>query len=84
MVEPGLVKCSSPMAVACAVMPSASEVRAARRRELGEAEIENLGVTAIGHENVCGLDVAMDDAFGMGSVKRVGDLDAQRKQGVQL
>ena len=31
---------------------------------LGQAEVENLGVAALGHKNVCRLDVAVDDAFG--------------------
>jgi hypothetical protein len=46
----------------------------------GQAEIENFGVAAIGDEKICGLDVTMDDAFGMRSVERVGNLDAEIKQ----
>src|SRR5262249_6145913 len=51
---------------------------------LSQSEIENLGVTALGDENVRWLDVAMDDSFGMRGVERVGDLDAERKNRLQL
>ena len=43
---------------------------------LGEAKVENFRLAALGDENVGGLDVAMDDAFGVCGVERVGDLDA--------
>src|SRR5579872_5344931 len=33
---------------------------------------------ALGDEDVCGLDVSVDDAFGVRSVERVSDLDSQR------
>ena len=46
-----------------------------RRSHLGEAEIEDLHVTARSDEDVGGFDVAVDDARGMRGVQRVGDLD---------
>ena len=49
------------------------------RRNLGKAEVENLGVIAIGDENVRRLDVAMHDASGVRGVERVGDFDRQRQ-----
>ena len=45
-----------------------------------QSEVEDLGVAARGDEDVCGLDVAVNDAVGMGGVERVGDFDSQRKQ----
>ena len=47
---------------------------------LREAEVENFGVAALGDENICGLDVAMDDAFGVRGVERVGDFDGERSR----
>ena len=58
--------------------------RRGARLHLGQAEVENLGVSALGDEDVRGLDVAMNDAFGVGRVESVGNLDAQRKDCLQL
>ncbi len=52
--------------------------------DLGQAEIQDLRVLALGHKNIRRLNVAMDDSLGVGRVERVGDLDAQRKQRVQF
>src|ERR1700723_2548255 len=43
----------------------------------GEAKIEQLGLAAFGDENICGLDIAMNDSFGMSGFKRVGDLNSE-------
>ena len=48
---------------------------ASQGRDFGEAEIEDLGIAALGDENVCGLDVAVDDALRMGGIESVGDFD---------
>ncbi len=44
--------------------------------ELGEAKIENFDGATLGNENVGGLDVAVDDAFFVGGVEGVGELNA--------
>ncbi len=44
--------------------------------ELGKAKIENFDGATLGDENVGGLDVAVDDAFFVGGVEGIGELDA--------
>ena len=51
--------------------------------DLRETEIENLGVSAIGDEDVRGLDVAVHNALGMRGVECVGDLDCESESGVE-
>ena len=41
--------------------------------DFGQTEVEDLGVSALGDEDVGGLNVAMDDALGMCGVEAVGD-----------
>src|SRR6516165_11154566 len=52
--------------------------------DLSQPEIQNLGMTALGHEDIGGLDVPMDDARSVGGIKRVGDVNAQRQDGLDL
>jgi hypothetical protein len=52
--------------------------------ELGQAEVQDLRVTAIGDENVGGLDVAVDDPFGVRGIESIANLDAEFEQPVQL
>jgi hypothetical protein len=49
----------------------------AARREFGETKIKNLGLPVRRDENVGGLDGAMNDAFGVSGVERIGDLNSQ-------
>ena len=53
--------------------------RTACRRDLRQPKIQNLGVSALGDKDVGGLDVAVDDAFGVGCIECVGNLDGQRQ-----
>jgi len=50
----------------------------------GQAEVENLSVSALSHEKIRGLDVAMDDAFGVGGVEGIGNLACQIEQDFKL
>ena len=43
----------------------------------GETEIEDLGLSAFGDEQIGGLQVAVDDSGSVGNVEGVGDLDAE-------
>jgi hypothetical protein len=60
------------------VAPQTPGDRPAHR--LGEAEVEHLGEAAPRHEDVGGLDVAMDHPGFVGSSERVGDLDPDGEQ----
>ena len=77
---PGLVRCSSPTGVAVASTATASGLA----HYLCQSEIENLGVSSFGDENVGRLDVPMDDAFGVSRVERVGNLDAYVEERVHF
>ena len=47
------------------------------RCQLCQTEIQNFGVPALGDKNVGRLDVAMDDAFRVRRIERVGNLNPQ-------
>src|SRR5208282_5859010 len=53
------------------------------RPELCETEIENLGVAARGDEDVSGLDVTVNDSFGMRGVERVCDFSRDFKERIE-
>src|SRR5690348_2686259 len=44
--------------------------------QLGEAEIQNFHLPAFHKEDVRGLDIAVDDSFGVRTVEPCGDLNA--------
>ena len=75
---PGLVR------PARAVTVAAGLVTAADRTDFGQPEIENLRVAAAGDEQIRRLDVAVDDPGGVRRLERVGDLDRERQQQIDL
>jgi hypothetical protein len=46
-------------------------------RDLGQSEIQNLGVAALRDKTVGWLDVAVDDALFVGRIQPLGNLDGQ-------
>ena len=85
-VEPGLVKCSSTAAAVVRRLHYVGRFPGCGRAPfyLCQAEIENLGVPALGDEDIRGLDVTVNNAAGVRRVEGIGDLDAQRKNRFQL
>jgi hypothetical protein len=53
--------------------------RTACKTDLRQPKVKHLGVSALGNENVRRFDVAVDDAFCVGCVERVRNLDSQRQ-----
>src|ERR1700733_13742343 len=53
-------------------------------RYLGQTEVENLGVSSLGDENVGRFNVTMKDALGMSSIERVCNLDAYFEHAIQF
>jgi hypothetical protein len=46
-------------------------------RDLRQTEIENLGMSALGEEDIRRLDIPVDNACGMSGIECVGDLDPE-------
>src|SRR5712692_7033515 len=53
-------------------------------RQLGQPEIEDLGVTALGDEDVRRLDIPVDNSLGMRGIQRIGNLDSQVEHLIDL
>src|SRR5579872_108479 len=51
---------------------------------LRQTEVQNLGVATGGHENICWLNVAMDDSLGMCGIQGIGYVDRQRQDQLDL
>ena len=56
----------------------------ASRNHFRQTKIENLGVPSVSHEYVGGLDVSVDDSFGVSGVERISDFDAEIQQCLHL
>ena len=84
MVLPGLVRCSGGRAQRGALGGVHGDFGGgrsrARERHLRQSKVQNFGVAALGDKNIRGLDVAVNDVFGVRGIQRVGDLDGQRQQ----
>ncbi len=64
-----------------------TRLRAHSRRhlgELGQAEVEDLGVPVLRDEDVLRLEVAVHDARLVRRLQRLGDLDGQRQRALEL
>src|ERR1700690_1424824 len=53
-------------------------------RNLGQAEVENLGVPAFGDKNVRRLDVAMPNAFGVRRFEGIRNLNPDAEENLAL
>ena len=51
--------------------------------KLREAEIEDFGSSALGDENICGFDVAVNDSFRVRGLQSFRYFDAQLEQFVE-
>ena len=54
--------------------------RTSGRCDLGQPEIEHLGMPALGDKDVARLDVAVNDPFGMRGIQCIGNLNSQSEQ----
>ena len=52
--------------------------------DFGQPEIENLGMVALGDENIRRLDVAMDNVLGVGRLERVGNFNRQTSKAIAV
>src|SRR2546422_3527324 len=57
---------------------------AAHRRKLRQPKVQNLGVSALGYEDVCRLDVTVNNTLCVRCVQGVGNLDTDREQCLQF
>ncbi len=58
--------------------------RTARQTDLRQSKVQNLGVTALGDEDVRRLDVPVDDPFGMGGIEGIRNFDGERENQVRF
>src|SRR5262245_34505229 len=58
--------------------------RISSRTRFGKTEVENLGVSPFGYEDVSGLDVAVNDPFGMCGVQSVRNVNRKGEELLQF
>ena len=78
MAAPGEVRCSIP--TPAAVASRRFQNLAAVNAYFGQPEVKNFGVTALGDEDIGGLDVAMNNVLGVRRFERVRDFDGQSEK----
>jgi hypothetical protein len=54
------------------------------RTDFSQAKVENLGVAALGHKNIRGLDVTVNDALGVCGVQSIGHVNSDSQERFQL
>src|SRR5581483_12272978 len=47
-------------------------------------KVQHFGVIALGNKNICRLDVAMNDSFGVSGVERLRNLNRQGKKKIDI
>src|SRR5581483_682877 len=58
--------------------------RSSHPDHLRQTEVENLRVSALGDENICRLDITVDDALTVCRVERIGDFNPECKHGFEF
>ena len=64
--------------------PRALAISGILKRHLGQTEIQNFGMAALGDEDIRRLDISMDDSLGVRCVECVGDLNRQAQEHLGL
>ena len=57
---------------------------AGRDRNFRQSKIKNLGVPALGDKNICGLNIAVNDALRMRRIQRIGNLNARTEKNFSI
>jgi hypothetical protein len=69
----------------CTCLSDADGIRReALAAHLRQAKVQDFCVAAACHENIGRLDVAVDDALGVGRIECIGDLDGELQHGFQI